>query len=113
MFSEIQIEEWGIENEDDIQVNCILQELVLSSTPMSIMQDEIAKDHDLQQLKEDIIRHKKCRRGLNSYSGIFKELSCLKGLILRWRRIVVPEKLQSDVIGLAHEGHFSADKKLP
>ena len=112
VFSEKEIEEWGIENEDDIQVNCILQELVPSSIPTSIMQDESAKDHDLQQLKEDIIRHKKCRKGLNSYRGIFTELSCVKGLILRGRQIVVPEKLQSDVIGLAHEGHLGADKTV-
>ena len=66
-----KIEDWGIESEDDIQVNCILQELI----PMSVMQAVTAKEHDLQQLKEDIIHKKKCRKDLTSFRGIFHVLS--------------------------------------
>ena len=92
-FSQRQIEELAIESEEDIQVNCIPQELVPSSMPMSVLQSETAKDTDLQQLIDDIINRKRCRMNLASYVGVFRKLSYVNGLILHDSRIVIPEKV--------------------
>ena len=78
-FSDKEIEEWAIESEDDIQVNCILQDLIPSALPMSAMQKETANDQELQELKEEIINNKKCRKTLTSCRGIFGELSYTVG----------------------------------
>ena len=79
---------------------------------MSVLQSETDKDPELQQLKEDIVKRKKCRKELTSYVGVFKELSYINGLVLRGRKIIIPEKLQGEIIGLAHEAHLGTDKTV-
>ena len=79
---------------------------------MSVLQSETDKDPELQQLKEDIVKRKKCRKELTSYVRVFKELSYINGLVLRGRKIIIPEKLQGEIIGLAHEAHFGIDKTV-
>ena len=39
------------------------------------------------------------------YKNIFSELTLADGLTMRGERIVVPEKLQKQIIQIAHEGH--------
>ena len=46
-----------------------------------------------------------CKKHLKPYHGIFDELTEVDGVISRVSQIVIPESLQTDVIGLAHEGH--------
>ena len=111
-FTQKEKEDWAIESEEDIQVNCILQELIPSAIPMSVLQSETANDVVLQKVKEDIVNRKKCRKDLTSYVGVFRELSYVNGLVLRGSKIVVPEKLQGEVIGLAHEAHLGMDKTV-
>ena len=79
---------------------------------MSVLQSETANDVVLQKVKEDIVNRKKCRKDLTSYVGVFRELSYVNGLVLRGSKIVVPEKLQGEVIGLAHEAHLGMDKTV-
>ena len=45
---------------------------------------------------------------LRPYKDIFRELSVAKQLVLRGRRIVVPESLWQDIAALAHIGHQGA-----
>ena len=111
-FSEKEKEEWCIESEDDIYVNRIIEDLLPHAIPLILMQKETQEDAELQQLKEDIISRKQCRKDLTSFRGIFHELSYMNGLILRGEKIVVPRSLQSDVIGLAHDCHLGSDKTV-
>ena len=39
-------------------------------------------------------------------------MSCIDGLVLRGNKIIIPDSLQSEVIGLAHECHLGADKTV-
>ena len=66
----------------------------------------------MQQLKEDIVKTKACRNSLTQYQKIFDELSYINGIIIRGEQIVIPDSIQSDTIGIAHEGHLGADKTL-
>ena len=47
---------------------------------------------------------------MRPYKDIFRELSVAKQLVLRGRRIVVPESLWQDIVALAHIGHQGATK---
>jgi hypothetical protein len=111
-FTEKQVEDWCIESEDDVHVNRIVEELVPSAIPLTALQKETKLDTELQQLKDDILTRKQCRRDLKSFRGIFHELTYINGLILRGEKIVVPKQLQNDVIGLAHECHLGTDKTV-
>ena len=47
---------------------------------------------------------------MRPYKDIFRELSVAKQLVLRGRRIAVPESLRQDIVALAHIGHQGATK---
>ena len=53
-----------------------------------------------------------CKKHLKPYYGIFDELTEVDGIILHGSQIVIPVSLQTDIIGLAHEGHQYAEKTL-
>ena len=111
-FTPTQIEDWSIENNDDIIVNKIVEDLGPCAIPLSMLQEETMKDVILQQVKEDLQTKTKCRTDLRSFKGIFNELSFVNGLLLRGSKIVIPQLLQSNVIGLAHECHLGAEKTI-
>ena len=72
----------------------------------------MATDLELQLLKEDIITNKTCCNHLISFQKVFHELSYIEGIIMRGSQAVIPTSLQTEIIGLAHEGHMGADKTL-
>ena len=69
-----------------------------------------SKDKTLQLLISYIKTQNKndCKKHL--INSIFDELTEVDEVILRGSQIVVPESLQTDIIGLAHEGHQYAEK---
>ena len=71
-----------------------------------------AKDSVLQQLKDDITKIKFCRNSLTKYKQVFDECTYINGVIMRGTQIIIPESLQAEVIGLAHEGHIGTTKTL-
>ena len=78
-----------------IQINCILNKLVLSAIQMSVLQSETVKDPQLQQLKEDIVKRKKCRKELISY---------LRGSVQhQWTEFVYQESNHSRKLQIASE----------
>ena len=61
----------------------------------------------MAKLKYRIVKKGYCTNDpdLKPFKHVFRELMVAKQLILRGERIVVPKKLQEDVIALAHESH--------
>jgi hypothetical protein len=66
----------------------------------------VEEDPTLQRLSECI---EKGRMGnsadIIAYRQFFSELTLVDGLIMRGERIVIPEKLQKQMIQIAHDGH--------
>ena len=113
-FNEQQIKEWCIETGTDIYVNRVLEEIFPQAITLDILRRAISKDKMLQLLISYIKTQNKsdCKKHLKPYYGIFDELTEVDGVILHGSQIVIPESLQTDIIGLAHEGHQYAEKTL-
>ena len=113
-FNEQQIKEWWIETGTDIYVNRVLEEILPQAITLQILRRASSKDKMLQLLISYIKTQNKsdCKKHLKPYYGIFDELTEVDGVILRGSQIVIPESLQTDIIGLAHEGHQYAEKTL-
>ena len=71
------------------------------------VKDATAADETLQNLARVITNQRRHEVGkdVSQYQQIKQELSISNGVILRGIRIVVPEKLQSQMVMLAHSGH--------
>ena len=104
-FNEQQIKEWCIETGTDIHVNSILEEILPQAITLDILRRASSKDKILQLLISYIKTQNKsdCKKHLEPYYGIFDKLIEVDGIILRGSQIVIPESLQTDIIGLAHE----------
>ena len=80
--------------------------VVLKSIYEATMKDEILQDVKKRMKKIDWEQHKN-RPEIKPYYLVRHELFRAKGLILRCRQIIIPEKLQKQVIIAAHSlGHF-------
>ena len=113
-FNEQQIKEWCLVSGTDIYINRILEEILPQAITLDMLGRTSSKDKILQLLISYIKSQNKsdCRKRLKPYYGIFDELTEVDGVILRGSQIVFPESLQTDIIGLAHEGHQFAEKTL-
>ena len=113
-FNEQQIKEWCIETGTDIYVNRVLEEILPQAITLDILRRASSKDKMVQLLISYIKTQNKsdCKKHLKPYYGIFDELTEVNGVNLRGSQIVIPESLQTDIIGLAHEGHQYAEKTL-
>jgi hypothetical protein len=84
--------------------------MLQNNIPRAIGKEELKRtveeDPTLQRLSDCI---EKGRMGnsadIIAYRQIFSELTLVDGLIMRGERIVIPEKLQKQMIQIAHEGH--------
>ena len=80
--------------------------VVMKSIREATSKDDILRDV-LKRMKQNDSDSHKNRAELKPYFLIRHKLSCAKGLILRDRQIVIPEKLQKQVIVATHSiGHF-------
>ena len=113
-FNEQQITEWCIETGTDIYVNRVFEEILPQAITLDILRRASSKDKILQLLISYIKTQNKsdCKKHLKPCYGIFDELTEVDGIILRGSQIVIPESLQTDIIGLAHEGHQYSEKTL-
>ena len=110
-FTEDQKQQWVIESDVDIFVNRIIEDQLPQAVTPEMLKTTTAKGRVLQQIKDDIIKTKFCRNAVTKYKPIFYECSYINGVIMRGTQII-PESLQAEVIGLAHEGHMGAMKEL-
>ena len=58
----------------------------------------------IKQVQQGYIS-KEHKQTLAAYTKVFPELSVIENLVFRGTKVIVPEKLQSQVVKLAHEGH--------
>ena len=80
--------------------------VVLKSIREATDKDEVLQQVLKRMKQNDWEKHKK-NREIMPYYLVRHELSRAKGLILRCNQIVIPEKLQKEVIKAAHSlGHF-------
>ena len=80
--------------------------VVMKSIKEATLKDEILQDVIKRMKQNDWERHKN-RTEVKPYYLVRHELFLVKGLVLRCRQIVIPEKLQKQVIKAAHSmGHF-------
>ena len=74
---------------------------------MPVLRRATLKDKMLMALAEDIQRGRLHPGPHNKdFEKVFLELTYTQGVIMRGEQLVIPYKLQSEVIALAHEGHL-------
>ena len=83
--------------------------VAVTSTPGAMTTREIeeasAEDEEFSELRNCIMRGTWRNDQLKQYIPVASELCVIGKLILRGTRIVIPSKLRSRVLTLAHEGH--------
>ena len=83
--------------------------LAVTSTPRAMttreIEDASAEDEGLSELRNCIAGGTWTKDQLKQYIPVASELCVIGKLILRGTRIVIPSKLRSRVLTLAHEGH--------
>ena len=104
-----------IEDEDDDEefyLNAIIDAQLLHAITLEIIRKATNESQTMAQLKYCILNKEYLpdTPNLRPYKDIFRELSVPKELVLRGRRIVVPESLRQDIVALAHIGHQGATK---
>ena len=100
-FNEQQIEEWCIETGTDIYVNRVLEEILPQAITPGILRRASSNDKTLELLISYIKTQNKsdCKKHLKPYYGILDEFTEVDGVILHGSQIVIPESLQTDIIG--------------
>ena len=89
---------------------------MIDSLPVAITKDimrsKTDKDETLRELKRDIQIRKYPTSRIPSYKKLFQEFTVIDGMIMRENRVVIPESLQANVVGLSHEPHMGIDKTV-
>ena len=91
----------------DAYINFVTTNAVPPAVTLQEVKDARAADETLQSLARVITnrRWREVGKDVSQYQQIKQELSISNGVILRRARIIVPEKLQSEMVMLAHSGH--------
>ncbi|XP_015747378.1 PREDICTED: uncharacterized protein K02A2.6-like [Acropora digitifera] len=91
----------------DAYINFVTTYVVPPAVTLQEVKDATAADETLQNLARVITNQRwhEVGKDVSQYQQIKLELSISNGVILRGTRIVVPEKLQSQMVMLAHSGH--------
>ena len=88
-FSEEEIEEYGVEDDNEIYVNRLVEEQIPRAVTREMLTLETSKDKELTLLMEDISRGV-CRNSLTRFNRVFEELSTVDGLVVRGEQLVIP-----------------------
>lgn len=91
----------------DAYINFVTTYVAPPAVTLQEVKDATAADETLQNLARVIINQRwhEVGKDVSQYQQIKQELSISNGVILRGTRIVVPEKVQSQMVMLAHSGH--------
>ena len=113
-YSEEEAEELGVEHNDEIYVNRVVDDNLPFAITRDVLRDATAKDTKLQQLMQDIQAGAgSCRKALTGFTHVFEELAVVDGVVVRGaHQLVIPAELQALVVQIAHEAHLGADKTL-
>ena len=113
IFNADQTLNWAVEDETDIPINRVmLEELLPQAITLDMVKSHTASDETLQMLIEHITINNSCRNSLTAFQKIFNECYYIDDVVMRGKQIIIPQSLQSEVIGLAHEGHLGGTKTL-
>jgi hypothetical protein len=111
-YTEEEAENYGVELNDEIYVNTVVDEQLPQAITREVLRDAITKDSVMKMLAEDI-EAGACRKALTGFTHVFGELAIVDGLVVRGEhQLVIPRELQPLVVQLAHEGHMGVDKTL-
>ena len=113
-YSAAEMEEWGVEEDDEIFVNRVMEEQLPPAITKDVLREAIAQDDTMQMLMEDIEAGLGyCRPGLVGFKNVFEELYVVDGLIVRGaqQQLIIPKELQPAAVQLAHEGHLLGEDK--
>ena len=92
--------------ENDNYINFIVSNALPKALTLQEVQEASLTDPVLKQVAEDIVNSTIKSQGLaGDFYKVKDELSTKNGLVLRGHRLVIPKKLQRNVLHLAHEGH--------
>ena len=91
----------------DAYINFVTNNAVPPAITLQELKGATAADETLQRLARVIATQKwhEAGKDVTQYQQIKQELSVSNGVILRGTRIIVPEKLRSRMVRLAHSGH--------
>jgi len=53
-----------------------------------------------------------CKKNLPEFHNVFSDLTVIDGVVMKEHQLVIPKSLQTEVIGLSHEGHQYIEKTL-
>ena len=101
------------EEDEEFSVNRIVQRSLPAAVTIPMLRHAIQEDETLKHVLEDVRAGRMSKTSLISpYKPVFTELTAAGGLLLRGEQLVVPPRLQRDVISLAHEGHQGEAKTI-
>ena len=108
-------EDLGIEDEEEdkeFSVNRLIEDRLPDAVTLPLLKLATGGDVVLAKVMEDVRKGKMSSDTETSgYGKVFEELTVADGVLLRGEKLVIPSKLQADVIALAHEGHGLGESK--
>ena len=90
-------------------VNAVLEDLPVSKEMWSKIATYTECDPALQEVAKSIAIGWKTR-ALNQYYHYRDEMTMINGVILKGKRVVIPKKMQSEMLKIIHEGHLGIEK---
>ncbi|XP_036322083.1 uncharacterized protein LOC118736086 [Rhagoletis pomonella] len=91
-------------------VNWIIANAVPKALKIKEIEEESTKDTVIRAVKEAIGSNKWDDEGITGFKAFAVELCFSGNILLRGTKIVIPEKLRTRILELAHEGHPGMSK---
>ena len=97
----------------EIIVNRVDVGYIPEAVTLTVLKEQTRDDKLLKAVMTDVQSERvgSVTRG-TQYEGVFGELSCIDGVLLRGDRVVIPQASVPDILELAHEGHPAEQSML-
>ena len=95
----------AVENGSDVYVNHLIEEGFPHAITIAQIRLETGKDIVLQVLIGLIGKYDKCNTEprLHQYKHVYDELWVTQDIVMRGDRVVLPDSLKADAVGLGHQ----------
>ena len=108
-YTDLERERLGVEDETEdmeIIVNRVGVGYVPEAVTLEVIKEYTSKDEVLSSVMKEVQKGQPGQAVKESkYEGIFEQLACVQGLLLKGNRVVIPNELVPDILEIAHEGH--------
>ena len=94
-------EDYGLSTETNAYVNLVVTHLPATDSRLQDIKEHQHQDTVLQKWKTELLQQRKEGRK----RAIYADLSIHNGLLMRGSRIVIPKKIQPDILKQLHAGH--------